>query len=581
MIKYEGGNIMKPQKIKFYSLIIMILLILVLQVPYVSAANIYVDKALASNCTAGNYSTTNRTCSGSDGNAYTTIQAAINNCSVGDSIFMRGGTYKEIGIDIPESKNGTAWTNGYFTTLSSYSGEWAIIDGTGLNTTSDWTRQAIITHPTGYDVQSSALITKYWKFERFEVTGGRAGFFLKGGPMWFRYLYIHNNGRDYGDSIQAGILIPIGMDNIIEYCWFKDNFAPDGASQNANNSNILIDADYRDTSDNGGNGLAFDSNLCIKNNEIRYNLIEGSFRGIRHKNQQRFGYNNRNPNDMTYKNYGDKIHHNIVLNAGDASIVIGQDFIQIYNNITDNSIESTQNGDMPATYNSTIYNNTVIGTHDSFLLSSGLTQSGSSFLNYYDSGSQQTVHPHVYFYNNISSGTGSGWHELPFILAWDMPPDTSNPDRNWSNLVVDHNFVHSNSQGTPYLVGHQTTGATCVIQTNTTTQFNSCSATWRGIGTVLNWENSNSGLFVGSSGADKYKTNGSFVIGSTTIKNGGIGGNHPYLTGKILPSYVGATNPNDPKNNAWVDGVLSLSNTEVLKEGSKGAPWWSPSIPSF
>jgi hypothetical protein len=48
-----------------------------------------------------------------------------------------------------------------------------------------------------------------------------------------------------------------------------------------------------------------------------------------------------------------------------------------------------------------------------------------------------------------------------------------------------------------------------------------------------------------------------------------------------LPSYVGATNPNDLKNNAWVAGVLSLSNVEILKAGSERDPWWVTSVPSW
>ena len=60
----------------------------------------------------------------------------------------------------------------------------------------------------------------------------------------------------------------------------------------------------------------------------------------------------------------------------------------------------------------------------------------------------------------------------------------------------------------------------------------------------------------GSSGAYKYMTNRNhYLEGSKTIANGGIGGSHPYLAGVIIPSYVGAT---DPNNDSWVDTVLNL-----------------------
>src|SRR3989338_3646611 len=99
---------MKNTKRQLFKLISVTFMLLILQVPLVSAANIYVDKTLSANCTLGNYSTTSRTCTGSSGKAYKTIQEAINACAVGDTIYMRGGTYGAIGINIPESKNGTA-----------------------------------------------------------------------------------------------------------------------------------------------------------------------------------------------------------------------------------------------------------------------------------------------------------------------------------------------------------------------------------------------------------------------------------------------------------------------------------------
>jgi hypothetical protein len=61
------------------------------------------------------------------------------------------------------------------------------------------------------------------------------------------------------------------------------------------------------------------------------------------------------------------------------------------------------------------------------------------------------------------------------------------------------------------------------------------------------------------------------LSGSTTIANGGIGGPHPYLGGVVMPSYVGATNPND---NAWVDGVLGLADLSNLINGGPGDPRW-------
>ena len=72
------------KNITYYSTIISLLFLS----SNIYAANIYVDKTLSSNCTSGNYSTSNRNCSGNDGNAYRTIQAAIDAMSPGDHIFM-------------------------------------------------------------------------------------------------------------------------------------------------------------------------------------------------------------------------------------------------------------------------------------------------------------------------------------------------------------------------------------------------------------------------------------------------------------------------------------------------------------
>src|SRR5262245_39329138 len=56
-------------------------------------ATIYIDRTLASNCTAVNYSVANRNCSGSNGNAYRDIQSALSASSNGDTITIRAGSY--------------------------------------------------------------------------------------------------------------------------------------------------------------------------------------------------------------------------------------------------------------------------------------------------------------------------------------------------------------------------------------------------------------------------------------------------------------------------------------------------------
>ncbi|RME61595.1 MAG: DUF4215 domain-containing protein [Candidatus Dadabacteria bacterium] len=54
---------------------------------------IYVDATLTQDCISDNYSVSQRDCSGSDGNAYNTIQEAVTNAITGDTIIIRPGTY--------------------------------------------------------------------------------------------------------------------------------------------------------------------------------------------------------------------------------------------------------------------------------------------------------------------------------------------------------------------------------------------------------------------------------------------------------------------------------------------------------
>ncbi len=60
--------------------------------PNVLASTFYVDNDLAGNC-SGNYSITNRNCTGTDGNAYKTIASGISALSAGDTVYIRSGNY--------------------------------------------------------------------------------------------------------------------------------------------------------------------------------------------------------------------------------------------------------------------------------------------------------------------------------------------------------------------------------------------------------------------------------------------------------------------------------------------------------
>lgn len=532
------------------------------------AADIYVD----ADCTGNpetDYHPGNDACSGGTDTVYSTVQLAVTNVTVGDTIHVRSGTYSE-NVDIPEAKNGTAWTAGNFTTIQSYVGEWAIVSCT----------TECFAHPS-MSGSSKAPIdypTRYWKFERLELTGGRFGMLFEQGPIWVRYSYIHDN-IDSCDGVgtnTAGIYIDQSQGSIIEYNWLKANYCNNPRGNNS--ANVAFASDYYDDLNPWGtNGNTFDPDEATHSNIIRYNLMDDTGKGFRHKNQQRFGYNDRQPDGAglyVYKTYGDDIHHNIILNSQSVAISTNQDFAQVHHNIVDSRIDTGQNGDTPIVYNAVYYNNTVQTSGNCLLEGAGVTTSGTTKDNYYDSGSDKIVHPHVWIYNNICEGSTSAYHQMPFILAWDMPEnETLNYSDDWSDLVVDRNLVHDSTASEVALIGHKWDGYTgCDDQDITISELNSCQDTWRSVSGTDNWENSTANLWVGGSGADQYIAVSTFVVDiGITIADGGIGGSHPYLPGAAISSYVGATDPND---NGWVAGVLAMDAAWFTSQTAGSDPSW-------
>lgn len=521
------------------------------------------------------------------GTGYNTIQAAVDAASPGDTIYMRGGTYSDKQAEgdgdfstviIPHTKDGTseAWY-----TLTSYPGEWAILDG---GNTGDESGGIVSPGFNSWGQDASNL--QYWKFERFEVTGYTSGIWMTGGPITFRYLYIHDNDSS-GNDFNSGIMVMQPRYNTIEYCYITGNYG----GVNANNGNIIFDSDQRDGT---GDGTAFDANYATHHNIVRYNYLGGdSPQNFRHKNQQRFGVNSRNPEVYTYKEYGDLIHHNIALGA---PIRTCQDFCQVYNNISNREI-AHQSGDVPIIYNMCVYNNTVIGQgteYAQYEAPSGVGEAGNTaYLNYYDDGDTRTVHNHMWYYNNIADSAVGGYKQTSFQFYWNMPSHDANWLWDMSDTVVERNLVRDNAytlNSARYIVGHNYNYTGCDGQYYTTEAFNSCSATWRGVGSVLNFEQDGGTLFQGASGADQYRSVGSFDVdgesGGYTVANGGIGGAHPYLSGVTIPSYIGAT---DPSDDDWVAGVLSLATYTNLRDAANGSdPSWiegseseSPSTPSI
>jgi hypothetical protein len=520
------------------------------------AANIYVDSTLGSNCTSGRYSVVNRNCSGSDGNAYNTIQVAINAMSPGDTIYMRGGTYNvgrssgEECIDIPISKNGSGWTKGNYNTLASYPGEWAIIDGQN-----NCGNRGVGLGHYAYGEHGTVSDIKYWLFERFEITNARSsdgsfskGFHGNGGPFKFRYLYIHDNQASSGGNNPGGLSGQHWQNSLVEFSWLKNNGTA-GHDPGHNATNIVIYSDYNETNvANDGFNPNNSTSAGTYKNEIRYNLLQGSTIGFKHKSGQLLS-RRKTSFQETYDEYGDKIHHNIVQDTYEAGIDCSQDFGQVYNNILNNCARgiSVEIEDVPGMYKVVVYNNTIIDPAH---------QGIARFA--WKSWSWEIAQHHGWDYNNIlvNSASYNGYCSQQDISVCYSPGD------GWdlSNYYNSYNYFYSPNDSNLISLGDS-------AYTTSGWESQSISHTPREV-----YTSSGNSPFLGTSGANKYITNGSFIVErSTTIANGGSGGSHPYLNGVNFPSYIGATNPND---NAWVSGVLGLSNVEYLKNGGSDDPTW-------
>lgn len=517
------------------------------------AANIYVDKTLSSSCTAGNYSTQNRTCSGSDGNGYNTIQKAVNNMKTSDDIYIRGGTYFEnVLVSASTAPNGTASD---YASMQSYPGEWAVVDG-GHNE-----QYTIGKDRSGRDNGNDLA---YWRFEKLEITGGTrvdggAGLYISGGPFIVRYNYIHDNVSPNAGENPGGIVGYTWKDSIIEYNYFENNGMSSGTDGNA--AHIAIFTDYLwDTT--GKNGFT-NSIPSVRRNEIRYNYFSGSTIGFKHKGTQYFtGRNTASASkdyDDTYQDWGDKIHHNYFTGQRRVSVMTYQDFVQVYNNIFDAVPEAITIGEQPddqmyqaVTYNNTIVNPTYKGIVrygcNSYSYAENEDHYGGDYNNLIDSSDKK----YGFWFTGTAINVLAGCSDS-------RNPYFTNPDI--SNYISSNNYFYRADDPDIFKYGEvYYTAAEFEAQTET------------GAPRVAYSNSFNAGnpLYAGTTYANKYITIGSHLIEpSITIANGGIGTPHPYLSGVTLPSYVGAVDPND---SSWVADILCLTEIETLKKGGAGGP---------
>lgn len=512
------------------------------------ADTLYVDNKLAVSSTR-TYSISGRNGNGNNGKAFKTIQMALDSMKTGDVICIRGGVYLERKIKIPLSKNGTSWSPGKFNTMTSFPGEWAVLDG-----------QKNIIRESGRTPyllgNSDGPSMKFWKFERIEIKNGAtaddqnaAGFFGNHGPFIFRYCVFKDNIVGYEGNNPGAIMGYTWMDCVVEYCYFYNN----GAKTNHKNSaHIVIFADYNEAT-HAEKGFT-NVNYHTMGNRYRHNLFvsaSGPAVAIKYKNDTFLS--GRNPSagkgyDDTWKNRGDHINHNIFRKTLDFALDARQDFMQIYNNIFDSCHGAITVGEwwQPTIYKAVVFNNTVLGKG----------KQGLQF-NHFKMYPFQEPAIVQHAYNNIVSNCGDDWLSCDITLL---------KDPNFTNAIVDsfridRNFIYNpaTSSDDPngtyvFWLGYSSDATKRHTLSDYNKRFPNSKLYY------AKFESSNP-LFDGNSGTDRLITRGEYKLSTQeTIANAGKNIRHPFLNGMTIPGYIGATDPKDPNNNRWVNDVMNLVN---------------------
>jgi len=167
-----------------------------------------------------------------------------------------------------------------------------------------------------------------------------------------------------------------------------------------------------------------------------------------------------------------------------------------------------------------------------------------------------------YNYNNIIDNGRDSWQHSEIALGSNggYDHDFSN---NWNNLFFSNNYVYR-PQDDDVISNEEFNVVSYYSKDEFMTRYPE----------YLLYESDYDSLdllYSGISGADGYIARGDHEIESgVTVSDGGVGGMHPYLDGVVLPSYVGAVNPDDSD---WVEGVLGLADVSYLRDSS-GDPDW-------
>jgi len=522
------------------------------------AATLYADSALKEDTTNGAYSVEKRDGTGTDGNAYATIQAAVDAMQPGDTVLLRGGTFKEHSINL-WNKRGTedAWL-----TIRSYPGEWAIVDAEHTELENGKTVDVFRSGGT------SGTCPIFWRFEHFEVTGAGPGLVGSDGQkrtyddiqskrgagfhLWparhivFDHMFIHDN---YGGGPNGGAGIKIqnergGARHItVTHCYFKDNGWP--GSNNGNLSNITLFTDY-----GWPRWREIDIDRACTYNEICYNLFDGSSKAFRHKGMQMLCLSHAG-DDVKAKDRGDRIHHNIIRNCTKTGIQVIQDFAQVHHNIIESCpigilISQTPSHGYREPFYVAVYNNLVKNpSKGGILLYRGTADKSYNYL-------EPPCRPFYYLWNNIVdirdvTPAGDAVNQ-PFGL---FPTWTKPWDIDWETVYIGYNYLYGKAPNHPAVrIADRTYSAEECLKQRWADSFYASKA------------DEAEPLYKMDS---NYKTRAEYSLTrNKTVADGGASGPHPYLEGERIPAYLGAV---DPDNEDWVDTVLDLANLgKTVKE---------------
>ena len=166
-----------------FSMKLFIFLFLLIAFP-VNAATIYIDGSMAGDCTTGNYSIASRTCTGSDGNAYNDIQAALTASATTDTIYFRAGaiTSNASGTDGIAPKAGQTWS-GYQSetaTITAGGSHRFVFQWVGVNTVT--IRNLTLVGGTAMSIRVQNSVAPV--LENLNISGwGSEGLGAEGGPF--------------------------------------------------------------------------------------------------------------------------------------------------------------------------------------------------------------------------------------------------------------------------------------------------------------------------------------------------------------------------------------------------------------